>query len=246
MTGDEDRRRPLWVDLLLLSLCLAVFLSLIGLGNWQLRRLEWKTALIEAVDTRAYGNSVPAPTTPVRAETHAYLRVAVSGRFQHERSQRVKAVTELGPGHWLMTPLTAEDGIFWVNRGFLPAGLQDTARTEPHGQVTVTGLLRIAEPGGTFLERNRPDQKRWVSRDVEAMSRTAGIRGAAPYFIDADHTGTQGTWPRGGLTVVTFRNNHLSYALTWYAMAVLLLTGMIYVVIERLRSRSPKAISLAD
>ena len=41
----------------------------------------------------------------------------------------------------------------------------------------------------------------------------------APYFIDAGEPKTG--WPRGGLTVVAFRNSHLVYALTWFGLAAL-------------------------
>ena len=45
----------------------------------------------------------------------------------------------------------------------------------------------------------------------------------APYFIDADANppGTDPNAPIGGLTVITFRNSHLVYALTWLALALL-------------------------
>ena len=58
------------------------------------------------------------------------------------------------------------------------------------------------------------------------------------YFIDADHMEAEDAWPRGGLTQVKFRNSHLSYALTWYAMAALFLGAMIYVIRDRMRHRS--------
>jgi len=36
-------------------------------------------------------------------------------------------------------------------------------------------------------------------------------------------TTNPGGWPRGGQTVVNFRNQHLSYAVTWFGLAVCLL-----------------------
>ena len=41
----------------------------------------------------------------------------------------------------------------------------------------------------------------------------------APFFIDADATPSPGGLPVGGLTVVHFPNSHLTYALTWFALA---------------------------
>jgi surfeit locus 1 family protein len=40
--------------------------------------------------------------------------------------------------------------------------------------------------------------------------------------------------PVGGLTVVTFRNAHLSYAITWYGLA-LLVVGATWIVIREER-----------
>jgi len=53
-----------------------------------------------------------------------------------------------------------------------------------------------------------------------------------PYFIDADATPNMGGLPIGGLTVVTFRNSHLVYALTWYALAIMS-AGAGYLVLRR-------------
>ena len=77
------------------------------------------------------------------------------------------------------------------------------ARASPRGPVTVTGLLRITEPGGGFLRRNDPAAGRWYSRDVAAIAAARGLETVAPYFIDADATPNPGGLPVGGLTVVT-------------------------------------------
>lgn len=232
MTGPRPHRRPRWLDIVLLALAGLVFATLIGLGNWQVRRLAWKTDLIAAVETRAHGEAVAPPAPPVTAADHAYLRVAVAGRFLHDRSLRVKAVTELGPGFWLMTPLRGDAGTVWINRGFLPDGA-DPSR--PDGPLRVEGLLRVTEPGGTLLEKNDPGTGRWVSRDIAAMNAAAGVDAAPGWFLDADQAGPPEGWPRGGMTVIDFRNSHLSYALTWYAMAALLVAGMAWAIRDRLR-----------
>ncbi|MEL7137957.1 MAG: SURF1 family protein [Pseudomonadota bacterium] len=236
MTRARRARRSHWIDVTLLLLAGAVFLTLIGLGNWQLRRLDWKLELIETVETRAFAAPVAPPDGPISAEDHAYRRVSVTGDLRHDLTRRVKAITELGPGHWLLTPLQTRDGHVWINRGFAPAGTGVADWTAPVGPRTVEGLLRVSEPGGTLLESNAPEDGRWVSRDVAALSADAGLLDAAPFFIDADHQGSPEAWPRGGLTILAFRNNHLAYALTWYAMAALFFAAMVYAVRDRLRS----------
>ena len=207
---------------------LAVALGVAGfvaLGLWQLERRTWKHELIARVEARLAAAPVAPPEdwANVTAARDEYRRVAVTGRFLHAREVTTQAVTELGPGYWVLTPLDAGGFTVLVNRGFVPLDWRDPAtRAEGQldGEVTVRGLLRMSEPGGGFLRANDPAAGRWYSRDVAAIAAAEGIEGpVAPYFIDADAAPNPGGLPVGGLTVVSFRDSHLSYALTWFAMA---------------------------
>lgn len=221
---------------LLLLVALAA-VALVQLGNWQMRRLDWKTALLHAIETRAFSDPVPAPgkrSWPgINADDDAYLRVKVSGTLLNSHELPVRALTELGGGYWILTPLQTGAGeIIWINRGFVPPDKRFAdSRNEPvHQDVTITGLLRLSEPKGTLLQDNEPEAGRWYSRDVDAFSKAEGLPPPAPYFIDADQVSGAADWPRGGLTKLSFSNNHLQYALTWYAMALGLLAGTGYVI----------------
>ncbi len=169
----------------------------------------------------------PAPADWIRVSDarDAYRRVRVTGRFDHAHETFVRAVSDLGGGYWVMTPLRTDRGFtVLVNRGFVPPERRDPAARKqglPTGEVTVTGLLRITEPKGGFLRSNDPAASRWYSRDVAAIAQAQGLGAVAPYFIDADDAPNPGGFPVGGLTVVSFPNNHLSYAITWFAMAAL-------------------------
>jgi surfeit locus 1 family protein len=208
----------------------AVVAGLVALGLWQLERRAWKLDLITRVDARLAATPVPAPGpdrwAALSPRDDAYTRVAATGRFLNDREAAVLAVTERGSGYWILTPLEAADFTVLVNRGFVPTERRDPA-TRPEGQleglVTVDGLLRPTEPGGGFLRANDPAAGRWYSRDVAAITAARAVPGpVAPYFIDADATPNPGGLPVGGLTVVRFRNAHLSYALTWFGLAALI------------------------
>ncbi|MEM1036382.1 MAG: SURF1 family protein [Pseudomonadota bacterium] len=224
-----DRYRPFWADGLLLVIGAAMVAGLVWLGTWQVQRLGWKTDLIAAVNERAYGDAVPLPLRAFDPDKHTYLRIETSGTLEYEHSQSVKAVTDLGPGRWVMTPLKTEWGRIWVNRGFVPTGQGDEVLYQPEGDVRINGLLRETEPKGSPLEKNRPSERKWFSRDVAVMSETVGASAKLTYFIDADHIGEPTAWPRGGLTVITFSNNHLSYAITWYGLALMVLAAMAFI-----------------
>lgn len=228
-----SRSTPLRRGVLLLVLA-ALFAGLLALGDWQLARRAWKLELIERVERHLLAAAVPAPG-PAQWSTvgrdDEYRRVTVTGRFAHDRETCTQAVTVRGPGCWVLTPLRTDAGDWiLVNRGFVDPAHRDPATRGPgqvEGPTTLVGLLRLSEPGGGFLRANDPAIGRWTSRDVVAIARARGLTAdrVAPYFIDASATETGG--PIGGMTVVQFRNSHLVYALTWYALALLAALGAI-------------------
>ena len=216
---------------------LLAFVGLLALGTWQVERRAWKLDLIARVDARVQAAAVEAPgILQAATKDDEYRHVRLAGTFLHDRETLVQAVTDLGSGFWVLTPLRRPDGgIVLVNRGFVPPEARDPATriaNAPQGTTTVAGLLRLTEPGGGFLRRNDPAGERWFSRDVQAIAAARGLAPVAPYFIDAEAApaGTPRAWPAGGLTVIAFHNNHLVYALTWYALALMVAGAAVYVL----------------
>ncbi len=214
-----------------LALCLGFAALFASLGVWQLERLQWKTALIDRIEARLNAQPIAPPAPRAWTADDAYTRVRVEGVFLHEDETLVQAVTELGPGWWVVTPLRTEHGVVLVNRGFVPLERRLPA-TRPDGQIEGTvaliGLLRASEPHGAFLRANAPAQNRWYSRDIAAIARARGVsRDAAPYFIDASASPNPGGYPIGGLTVTSFRNPHLIYAVTWFVLCLFALAGAV-------------------
>ncbi len=165
--------------------------------------------------------------------------------FQNNRETLVRAVTELGEGYWVLTPLRTSQGFtVLINRGFVTSEQADPstrAKGEITGETLVTGLLRISEPKGAFLRRNAPAEDKWFSRDVPAIASARRQSDVAPYFIDADATANPGGAPVGGLTAIAFPNSHLVYAVTWFALAFMLAGGVAYAFREERRPRRTSA-----
>ena len=222
MTTERGKRR------VFIAVCLSLAVLFAGLGVWQVQRLFWKLDLIERVDARVHATPAPLPTNldALRPQDIEYRRVRVSGRLQNERQTFVDALTELGPGDWVLTPLQTSQGTILINRGFVPKNMREQV-SSPAGDVTLSGLLRLSEPGGRFLRANDPAQDRWYSRDVPAIAAKRGLGPTAPFFIDAEAPPNARGYPVGGLTVVKFRNAHLVYALTWFGLAALCVAGLV-------------------
>lgn len=211
------------------ALCLAVLGALLAaLGVWQVQRLQWKTALIAQVNARVHAapGAAPAPASwPALARAHdEYRRLRLNGRFADDGATLVQASTVLGPGYWVLTPFHCDDGsIVLVNRGFVPAR---TARPAGPQHQSITGLLRMSERDKPLLRENDPRAGRWYSRNVQALAAARGLGPVAPYFVDQEgvRTPVEGA-PVGGLTVIAFNNNHLVYAMTWFALSLMAAAG---------------------
>lgn len=225
--GTERWHRPLKLMVLgvVALLCVGVLSSL---GVWQMHRLARKIDLVERVNQRVHAAPVAAPGPTawprINAADDAYRHVSVRGRFVDRCAALVRAVTERGGGYWMMAPFEATDGFrVLINRGFVPSeeGRHACRLNPPHGEVKLTGLLRISEPAGGFLRANDPGRDRWYSRDVAAIAASRQIDAVAPYFIDAGASTDPAALPVGGLTVIAFPNNHLVYALTWFGLAIM-------------------------
>lgn len=220
-------------------LTLAALAVLISLGNWQVRRLAWKEALIAGATERP---EMPVEDLPAASEwpelTIAdleYRPFRLTGKFLFDKEALV--FTSLsdargeysGPGDWVVTPFALEaGGTVLVNRGFVPDGWEPPARRDgvppEGGTTTVTGLLRPDEMRGMFTPDDRPEENQFFARNVEAIVQAKGLGGpVAPFTIDLPASETPpGGLPQAGETRFIFTNNHFGYAVTWYGLAAAL------------------------
>ncbi len=232
------RVRGRWHALLVPGLATALATALlVGLGLWQIQRLAWKDDLIATIASRATAVPVPLPAETewpgLRPGDYAYRRVSLSGTFEHDKEVHVfRTLGEArgpahGVGYLVLTPLRLASGAHViVNRGFVPAERVDAA-TRPGGAlagaVTLTGLMREPEPRNWFTPADAPDRAAWFTRDPGAIAAAFHLDRAAPFSVDADAQDLPGGLPQGGETVLNIPNNHLSYALTWFGLALGLL-----------------------
>jgi surfeit locus 1 family protein len=232
--------------ILLTVLSTAALAVLIGLGVWQLQRLQWKEGLIAQIEARVKAEPVSLKEAVVRAdagEDVSYLRVRAEGKFDNAKELYLFAVSDGTPGWHVITPLETPEGeMVLVDRGFVPDALRDPAarrQGEISDAVTVTALARRPETQGLFVPNNEIEQNRWFWRDLKAMTTSMfgeGAKDVAPFFLEAEKSEIPGGWPRGGETRLDLPNNHLQYAITWFLLALCLV--VIYVIYVRGRLKA--------
>ncbi|GGG74061.1 SURF1-like protein [Salipiger pallidus] len=213
-----------------------------SLGVWQINRLAWKTDLIAQVDDRLAADPVPLPPASDWQDVSRddeYTSVTLTGTYLNDEEVQIYTPSDYGPADWVLTPMElTSGGIVMVNRGIVP---QDIALTGDFdridGETTVTGLLRISESEGWLFSRDsNPDEGLWYRRDIGSITEAKGFENAAPFFVD-EELATTDSWPRGGQTVVSFRNSHLSYAITWFALALVVAVAFVLVLRFELKRR---------
>jgi surfeit locus 1 family protein len=218
-------------------------LLLLYLGTWQVQRLAWKEGLIAERNATLTAAPVALPKTLDEARALEFHPVRAEGEFLNDHELYLNAQALKGDqGFHIVTPFRLTDGkIVFIDRGFVPTDHKDPASRaagQIAGTTTVTGLLRLPEPPGTFTPANEVAKNSWFSIDLPAMAQAAGVGAAQPFYIDADKTPNPGGWPQGGQTITDLPNNHLQYALTWYALAVALIAIYIRFAIRRRRSNA--------
>ncbi|MCE1234849.1 MAG: SURF1 family protein [Hyphomicrobiales bacterium] len=250
-----SERRGLFLAGAATTLAVALFATL---GTWQVRRMHWKHRLIATVTERASGTAMDAPgrADPLASDGEAidWRKVRIEGRFLAGREARVQALVGEprgrygGPGIWAMSPLERPDGeIVWINRGFVPIEkIGAESPIDPASTVWIEGLARRAEPRGVFTPADEPAKNLWFVRDPARLSAAFGLAAerTLPYTIDAGVGATPASGlPQAGETRLTFTDNHLGYALTWYGLA--LAAAGVFVVRARAERRRGAAGSAA-
>lgn len=258
MTQDDGRGSRNGPASLILPGVLAAlaFAILVGLGTWQLHRLEWKEGLIARVEARVDEAPVPAPGPATWADFDLsdwqYRPVRLEGRFGEGELHAWIALTRPrgplgGPGYFVIAPFRTGEGWYvLVNRGFVPEAAKDPAdrpgSAPPEGPVEVVGLVRESETPSFVTPEPDVAANVWFAREAAAMSEALGLPPGetAPYFVDAAAARTPpGGLPQAGETRLSFPNNHLQYALTWYGLAATCL--VVFVLFARRRlSRAPE------
>ena len=238
MTGVVTRRRG---ALGFAIVTLAMVVTCLGLGFWQLQRRVEKHTLIAALNERlaAAPEALPAQAqwsalTPARDE---FRRVSFTATYARLPDVMVYSSGSgvrddiSGPGTWAFLPAQTADGaIVAVNTGFVQNTMQDRAQQDRAagrlvtGQpLKLTGYLRFPEVAGTLTAAENVAKRLWFTRDHLAMARALGWgeggKMVAPFYIDLESPVPDSGVPKPGPLKVHLKDDHMQYAITWFGLA---------------------------
>ncbi len=188
-----------------------------ALGLWQVQRLEWKTRLINDIQTAAR-QPVLAVSASNTLDALPWRRVRLEGQFSPPVSWRLYAPRQSGQGWRILSPFRlAGGGYVFVERGWLADSLPIPP---PPAARIITGTLAPPPSASIFDPPPAIAANQWFAADLAAMSQAARIPPPASVILHAarPENGLAASPPRPNL-----RNAHLHYAITWFALCAITL-----------------------
>jgi len=222
--------RPIpWQRIILPSfIALPILALLLGLGSWQIQRLNWKLGILAELEAAA----ARPPVAPA-ADTPAFTRIAATGRFRPGAEAMLGLEvrgTSLGGDLIAVLDRPGAPPLL-VDRGWAP--MEGGAVERPAGEVTVSGYARPTEHN-PLAATDDPAHRRFYTFDARAIAAALGVPDALPYALTVVVPRAGAAAPSGlGSTPAPSRgplpdpaagfpepnNPHLGYAITWFGLA---------------------------
>ena len=208
------------------------------LGFWQLARWQWKTEILEQLETEYAKDAHEVALTfdnPVAA--NQLVRGYVTGTYQHDKEMWIQTRTYDGiPGYHMLTPFVLENkkGVLLVNRGWIPIEQEmpkDGLIERSAGPVKIVGMVKSVPRANSFVPENRPTKNQWFRIDLAQMAQEKGIEqfiDNAVFYVEDEGRGEKGHYPFHVATLNKPNNNHAQYMVFWFTMAFLMV--LIYVM----------------
>ncbi len=193
----------------------------IGLGTWQIIRLNWKNNLILEIE-----NSLKNPPVELaQSKKENFLKIKTSGSIDFDKQIYLYNLNESGtPGFEVINPITIGDENFLINRGWIPFEKKGTQEINVLDQKNIIGILKLQGRKNIFKPDNDLDENYWFSLNREDILKFTG-KNFSKYIIYLD-----GNYqlPRPKKITANISNNHQKYAITWFSLALSILLLYLY------------------
>ena len=193
----------------------------IGLGTWQIIRLNWKNNLILEIE-----NSLKNPPVELaQSNKENFLKIKTSGSIDFDKQIYLYNLNESGtPGFEVINPIVIGDENFLINRGWIPFEKKGTQEINVFDQKNIIGTLKLQGRKNIFKPDNDLDENYWFSLNRDDILKFTG-KNFSKYIIYLD-----GNYqlPRPKKITANISNNHQKYAITWFSLALSILLLYLY------------------
>jgi surfeit locus 1 family protein len=208
---------------------LLTFIILLSLGNWQIRRLEEKQNFIETIESNLENSAKEIET--LYKPVPLYSKVKIEGKFLRGQDIFLYGRRSSFPekdGYYLFTPFAAKNGkTYMVSRGWMPQTVKVNLTINKDASDKMESIEAVTLPSekrGYFVPENDVENNVWFTMDlnIAANTRSTNVKDFYLLQINSDNI-PHGVIPLKVTYLSKVRNDHLEYAITWYALAICLL-----------------------
>lgn len=208
---------------------LILMVLFVNLGQWQLRRADEKTALMEVREQKSSEAPLQGSAIESLTEADRYRRIVLRGTYDTEHQFLLdNQIMDAQVGYQVLTPLKVEgrSAYVLVNRGWTPLGgsreiMPDVSIQQ--ARVEFTGLIDRFPAVGLKLAGGEIPSPGWPARvqrlEVDALAKRLGYP-LPSYQIILDESAPEGyrrDWTPPNLAPEKSR----AYALQWFLFAAL-------------------------
>jgi len=188
-------------------------LVFIGLGTWQIIRLDWKNNLILEIE-----NSLKNPPVELaQSNKENFLKIKTSGSIDFDKQIYLYNLNESGtPGFEVINPIAIGDENYLINRGWIPFEKKGTQEINVFDQKNIIGTLKLQGKKNIFKPDNDLDENYWFSLNREDILKFTG-KNFSKYIIYLDGNYQ---FPKPKKITANISNNHKKYAITWFSLAL--------------------------
>jgi len=188
-------------------------LVFIGLGSWQLVRLNWKLDLISKIEQSLKKD----PVNINQVDRKNFIRIIASGKIDYDKQIYLYNLNDEGkPGFEVINPIIVENENYLINRGWIPFEMKDKDELYSFEQSNFTGTLRLQPRANIFKPENDINNNYWFTLNREDIFKYTG-KEFSEYLI---YLGGNYEIPKPKKITANISNNHKKYALTWFSLAI--------------------------
>ena len=192
-----------------------------GLGTWQILRLNWKNNLIFEIE-----NALKKPPVELtQSKKQNFLKIKTSGSIDFDKQIYLYNLNETGtPGFEVINPIIIEDENYLINRGWIPFEKKGAEEINIINQKNIIGILKLQGKKNIFKPDNDLEENYWFSLNREDILKYTG-KNFSKYIIYLEGNYR---FPSPKKITANISNNHKKYAITWFSLALSILLLYLY------------------
>ena len=203
------------------SLFLIALVSLVYLGSWQLHRLEWKTELLNSIKDGQTEDYIEYPFD-IKNNDFSYKKSSLSGKIEQSKELHFFNINSYGQsGYNIIVPLLTEGMTVYIDLGwtnFKDINSKEFMFRSLNGELDFKGILIYSKKRRLFSPKPDTIKNSWYLMNIKEMDQFTKLNSEKyifrvveqEYYLDLLNE----------FTAINIPNNHLQYAITWFALAI--------------------------